>query len=436
MNIAYITAGAAGSFCGSCLRDNTLVAALRERGHDAVLLPAYTPIRTDEPDVSEKRVFFGALNVYLQDRLSIFRKTPWFLDRLLDTRAILNWISGFAGTTKAEDLVDITLSMLRGEHGHQKKEFDKLVEWLHERGEPDVIQPDVIVLTNVLLSGLIPPLKKAFDKPIVAMLQGDDIYLDDLPAAARDQAKILIRQNCVECDHYIATCRAYADFMSEYLGLPREKIDVVYPGIRLKGYTPRTGRRLPESRFTIGYFARICPEKGLHILVDAVCKLKRDRPAANIQLNVSGTMRSNQAKYLADQEMKLAAAGLKDAYRHVECPTHAEKAAFLHELDVLSVPTTYRECKGIYVLEAWACGVPVIQPRHGSFPELIEATGGGLLVEPHDPAGLARVLGDMLDRPHDLAAMGRRGRAAVEERFHAGVMARETMNVLNRVVVR
>src|SRR4029078_9350047 len=160
MKIAYITAGAAGSFCGSCLRDNTLVAALHEQGHDALLIHTHTPLRTDETDVSDKRVFFGALNVVLQEKLSLFRHTPWFLDRLLDAPALLRWLSRFAGKTQAKDVVDLTLSMLRAAHGRQRKEFEKLVTWLK-----DDLKPDVVVLTNVLLSGLIPPLKEALGKP-------------------------------------------------------------------------------------------------------------------------------------------------------------------------------------------------------------------------------------------------------------------------------
>src|SRR5436190_5739911 len=139
MKIAYITAGAAGSFCGSCLRDNTLVAALREQGHDALLIPTYTPIRTDETDVSTKRIFFGGINVFLQEKLSFFRHTPWFLDRLLDAPPLIRWLSSFAGKTQAADLVDLTLSMLRGEHGHQRKEFEKLVAWLKDELNPDII---------------------------------------------------------------------------------------------------------------------------------------------------------------------------------------------------------------------------------------------------------------------------------------------------------
>jgi glycosyltransferase involved in cell wall biosynthesis len=428
MKIAYITAGAAGSFCGSCMRDNTLVAALRQQGHDAVLIPTYTPIRTDETDVSYKRIFFGGINVFLQDKLSFFRHTPWFLDRLLDAPGLIRWLSTFAGKTQAAELVDLTLSMLRGEHGRQRKEFEKLIAWLK-----DELQPDIVVLTNVLLSGLIPPLKEALKRPVVAVLQGDDIFLDGLPAAARAQAIMLIRNNCIDCDRYIATCRAYAEFMSTYLGVPRDKIDVVYPGIKLNGYAPKSPR--PTSApFTIGYFARICPEKGLHVLVDAFCELKRQRPDADVRLRVAGYFGPAQEEFLAAQEAKLAAAGLTHHYAHVDCPSHDDKVRFLHELDVLSVPTTYREPKGLYVLEAWASGVPVVQPSHGSFPELVGATGGGVLVEPENPAALARAILDLHDRRDEAQALGKRGQDVVTNRFHAAAMATETTTVLTKTL--
>src|SRR4029078_9912670 len=130
MRITYITAGAAGMFCGSCMHDNTLVAALSAQGHDVLLVPTYTPIRTDETDVSQKRVFFGGINVFLQQKLSLFRYTPWFLDRLLDAPRLLRWVSRFAVRTQAADLGELTVSMLEGEHGHQKKGVAKRVKRL------------------------------------------------------------------------------------------------------------------------------------------------------------------------------------------------------------------------------------------------------------------------------------------------------------------
>src|SRR6476620_7630068 len=169
MRIAYITAGAASMFCGSCMKDNTLVASLQRRGHDAVLVPTYTPIRTDEKDVSQSRIFFGGINVYLQQKSRIFRHTPRFLDRLLDSRKLLQWVSQRAIKTDAAALADLTLSMLQGSHGNQRKEADRLIQFL-----ADELKPEVINLSNALVAGMVPELKERVRTPILCTLQGDD----------------------------------------------------------------------------------------------------------------------------------------------------------------------------------------------------------------------------------------------------------------------
>ena len=89
MRISYITAGAGGMYCGSCLRDNTLAAAMKDAGHDVLLIPTYTPTRTDETNVSHRRVFLGGINVYLEQRFRLFRKLPRLLNRLLDLNPVL-----------------------------------------------------------------------------------------------------------------------------------------------------------------------------------------------------------------------------------------------------------------------------------------------------------------------------------------------------------
>src|SRR5687767_15109102 len=139
MKIAFITAGAAGMYCGSCMKDNTLTAALQKLGHDAILIPTYTPIRTDEDDVSQSRVFLGGINVYLQQKSRVFRHTPRFLDRLLDFPRLLRWAGRFAVRTPADRLGDLTISMLRGRDGNQRKEIANLVAWLAREFRPDVI---------------------------------------------------------------------------------------------------------------------------------------------------------------------------------------------------------------------------------------------------------------------------------------------------------
>jgi glycosyltransferase involved in cell wall biosynthesis len=426
MRIAYITAGAAGMYCGSCMHDNTLASALIALGHDALLIPTYTPIRTDEEDVSLKRVFFGGINVYLQQKSALFRHTPWFVDRLLDAPGLLRWVSRFAVKTRAEDLGELTISMLKGEHGKQRKEITKLVRWL-----ADDVKPDIINLSNVLLSGMVHELKERVRVPVVATLQGDDIFLDALPDVHRDQALALIRDHCRAIDGFIATSRYYADFMAEYLTIPRGRIDVVYPGLNLQGHgVPGPAR--DGTPFTIGYFARICPEKGLHVLVDAYRILRRTTATQSCRLRVSGWLGEHQKDYLDALRAKLRQDKLEHEFDHVEAPDHDAKVRFFQSIDVLSVPTVYKEPKGLYVLEAWANGVPVVQPRHGSFPELMDATGGGLLVNPEDPEDLAGALAALMDRPRARADMGRRGQQAVAERFHATAMAARTLDVLQR----
>src|SRR5437879_442909 len=207
MRIAYITAGAAGMYCGSCLHDNTLVAALTAQGHDALLIPTYTPIRTDEMDVSQKRVFFGGINVYLQQKSALFRHTPWVLDRLLDAPRLLRWVSRFAVKTQAERLGDLTISVLRGEHGHQRKEVAKLAGWLATD-----VRPEIINLTNALISGMVPEIKRRVGVPILCTLQGDDVFLEALPEPHRSESLALIREHCRQIDGFIATSNYYADF--------------------------------------------------------------------------------------------------------------------------------------------------------------------------------------------------------------------------------
>jgi glycosyltransferase involved in cell wall biosynthesis len=426
MRIAYITAGAAGMYCGSCLHDNTLVAALARQGHDALLVPTYTPIRTDEEDVSQHRVFFGGINVYLQQKLGLFRHTPWFLDRLLDAPSLLRWVSRFAVKTRAEDLGDLTVSMLQGEHGRQRKELAKLVGWLAEE-----VRPQLINLTNALLSGIVPELKARLGVPILCSLQGDDIYLEALPEPHRGRCLALIHEHCRHIDGFVATSAYYADFMAGYFAIPRGRIHVVYPGLNLQGHgEPRPDA--PGRPFTIGYFARICPEKGFHVLAEAFRLLKRRPGTEDSRLHASGWLGGNNRPWFDKVLGGLKDAGLEDHFHHLEAPDHAGKIRFLLGLDVLSVPTVYREPKGLYVLEALANGVPVVQPRHGSFPELIEATGGGLLVNPEDPADLADALHRLHENRSHALELGRKGKEAVHGRFHAERMASETAEIYQR----
>ncbi len=427
MRIAFITAGAAGMYCGSCMRDNTLVTALRRLGHDAILIPAYMPIKVDEPDASQQKVFFGGVNIYLEQKFWLFRHTPRFLDRLVNFRWLLKWVSRFAVRTKYSEQGALTISMLQGTHGNQAKEVAKLVEYLQDE------RPDVVLFTNALLSGVIPAVKQALGVPIFVTLQGDDIFLDELSAAERARCFELIRANGRAVDAYISTSAYYADHMAGYMGLPRESIHVVLPGINLAGHggpaEPRGDRPL-----TVGYFARICPEKGFHRVVEAFITMRRTPGAPVAKLKASGWMGENNRVYFDEQVKRLTVAGLIADFEYVESPTHDDKVRFMRAIDVLCVPTVYREPKGLYVLEAWANGVPVLLPAHGTFPELVESTGGGLLVAPDSIDELADGFRMMLTDTAFRERAGFAGEAAVRKRFTAEVMASQTVALLNQFV--
>jgi glycosyltransferase involved in cell wall biosynthesis len=389
MRILSITAGAAGMYCGSCTRDNALARELMALGHDVTLLPVYTPTRPDEANVSRSRVLFGGISVYLQQYAPMFRTAPQWLDCLWDAPGVIKAFASRAISTDARMLGDLTVSMLQGEQGALRREFDKLVDWI--RSEP---LPDVINLPNTLLISLAGPLKRVFNRPVCCTMQGEEFFLDSLVPPYRDQALGLIREQVQHVDRFIAVGDYCAAFMSDYLEIPRERISVVPLGINMDGYPASSGAASrPEGEpLRIGYFARIAPEKGLHVLADAYIRLRQQTARVPIRLETAGYLARSEKSYFDGVRKTLDRAGLTHECSHHGEVDRAGKLAFLQKLDVLSVPATFDEPKGMFVLEAMASGVPVVQPRRGGFTEIVERTGGGLLVERDDTDALTEGL--------------------------------------------
>jgi glycosyltransferase involved in cell wall biosynthesis len=414
-------------YCGSCIRDNALAAALVARGHDVSLLPVYTPTRTDEANQSDEHVLFGGISVYLQQKMPLFRKTPALLDFLWDIPGVIKAAAGRGVSVDPQALGELTLSTLRGEEGFQAKEVHKLVRYVE--GLPPF---DLVVIPVSLLLGLAGPLKAALRRPIVCTLQGDDLFLEALAPAHRDEAKALIRRHASHVDAFVATSDYYADFMSAYLGLEGRRIETVPIGIQLHGHQPEP--RVHEGAFTLGYFARIAPEKGLHLLAEAYTILRREMGLPPSRLRAAGYLPPEHRGYLARIQDALAQAGLAEEFRYEGEMDRAGKIAFLRGLHVLSVPSPYAEPKGLYLLEAMANGVPWVQPRHGAFVEIQGKTGGGVLFEPHDARDLARHVQALASDPGRAAELGRRGAAGVRAHFSADRMAERAAEVFQRVV--
>lgn len=409
MNVLSITAGAAGMYCGSCLRDNALAVELLRRGHRVTLLPLYTPTNPDERNVSDRRVLFGGISVYLQQYSSIFRRTPRFLDRLWDSPRIINAFASRSLSTDPRLLGDLTVSMLEGENGVLRKEFDKLLEFLADEPVPDLVN-----LPNSLLIGLAAPIKRALRRPVCCTLQGEDLFLDGLIEPYRTRALDLIRAKVADVDRFLSVSDFYVPVMAKMLAIPTDKISVVPLGINLSGYERRQRRGEP---FRVGYFARVSPEKGLHVLADAYVALRARTRETKMRLDAAGYLAPAQAGYLDGIRKTLASAGLADEFMYHGSVDRDAKLAFLHSLDVLSVPAPYDEPKGVFLLEAMAEGVPVVQPRRGAFTEVVEKTGGGLLVPPDDVGKLADGLYRVWKDPELAAQLSERGYAGVREHY-------------------
>jgi glycosyltransferase involved in cell wall biosynthesis len=426
MKIAYIAAGAGGMYCGSCIHDNTLAAALIKKGHEVALIPTYTPLRTDETNVTVDQIFYGGINVYLEQKFSLFRRTPRLLDKLLNRPALLNWVSRFSASTDPRELGALTVSILEGEAGHQKKELRKLIEWLRDSYRPEIIQ-----LTNSMFVGMARELKKALGVPVLCAVQGEDIFLNDLVEPHKSQARQLMRARAKDVDGFIATSRYYAEFMADFLEASLEKMHVVRLGINLEGHG-QTQNRNGSTAFVIGYLARICPEKGLHLLVEAFHQLTQKFGSKTLQLNVAGYLGEKDRRYFEDVQNQIAAWGLQDVFQYHGEVNRTGKINFLKSLHVLSVPTVYREPKGLFVLEALANGIPVVQPNHGAFPELLVSTGGGVLVEPNSPKSLAEGIEKLMYDAKLREELGQKGKSAVQRFFSDAAMAEATIEVYQR----
>ena len=414
-------------YCGSCLRDNALATELIARGHDVLLLPVYTPTHTDEPNVSQNRVVLGGISAYLEQYVPFFRESPAWLDGLWDSSAVLSLASRGSISTNPKMLGEMTVSVLKGENGFQHKEINKLIDWLKSQTLPDVIS-----LPYSLLLGMAGPLKRALNRPICCTLQGEDLFLDGLHEPYKTQACDLIRSHIKHVDAFLPVSDYYAEFMPGYLGIPADKIRVVPLGINLQGFEAKESDA--TRPFTVGFLARIAPEKGLHVLAEAYKVFRQSEDVPDARLEVAGYMAADCKPYLNDIKQRLSDWGLASEFNYRGVLDRPQKISFLRTLDVMSVPATYDEPKGVSLLEAMACGVPLVQPRRGAFTEIVEKTSAGLLVEPDDPSSLAEGILKILRNRSLAEELGRNGFREVRKHYSAAHMADRALEAYESVL--
>ncbi|HEX8295101.1 MAG TPA: glycosyltransferase family 4 protein [Chthoniobacteraceae bacterium] len=439
MKIILLTPGTGSYHCGVCMRDNALAKELIRQGHDAVMVPMYLPLTLDESAATPRTpIFFGGVTTYLREKVPLLRRMPRWMDRLLSSRALLRLVAGKAAAqTGGPDVAEMTLSMLRGEQGNQATELDELIAWLRADGKPDAVW-----LSTALQAGLARKIKAALGVPVIGFLQGEDSFLDGLGTGWSSRAWAMLAERMRDADLWIAPSRYFAELMATRLGWSlaesAHRMRVVPNGISLEGYRSERRATTGGKTQTIGYLARFIPAKGLGLLVDAFIHLKQSGRGAGVRLRCAGSMTDTDAVYVDELKRKLSKAELAGDVEWLPNVTREEKIAFLETLDVFSVPATYSEAFGMYVIEALAAGVPVIAPEASAFPEILAATGGGRLFQlDSDPdvsaAHLADVLAGLLADPAAALALGEAGRLAVREQFSIESLARHLARLTGEI---
>ncbi len=411
------------------MHDNALSRALSAGGWDIQLVPTYTPIRTDESDFSVDKVLFGGINVYLQQKIPFLRYLPGVFDRFLDSPWLIRKVTYRAMETDGAMLGSLAYSMLLGSRGNQRKEVRKICRWL------SLARPDVLIFSNILIGGCIERIKQEVDCPVLVTLQGDDVFLDSLKPPYRSQCINRIKEITNKVDGFIVQSHFFKEYMCDYFSLDPLKVYVTPLGLEVADYSTfliRDAVRQDRPSNTVGYLARIAPEKGLHHLVEAFIQLKSMPGTEDASLRIAGWLSSENQAYADEQWERLNACGLQDSYYYEGSIDREAKLEFFRNIDLLSVPTAFQEPKGLYALEAMAAGVPVVVPAHGAFPELLEASGGGLLFEPRNETELAKILAGLLLDDERRLALGCRGQQFVHQHRNASVMAESTSEIIRK----
>ncbi len=428
MNIMHIIPGSGGSFyCGNCLRDAKYVEAMRKSDHMVRKLPMYLPLFADEHDLSrEVPVFYGAISIYLKQLFPIFRKAPSWVDSALNSKPMLKLASKFAGSTRAKGLEEMTVSMLLGEEGQQKDELQRMVDWIVENCDPDVIH-----LSNALLLGLAQQLSERLKVPVVCSLQDEDVWVDVMKPSARDSVWKLMSNKAEYVSSFISVSEFYAEVMKEKMEIPDQKLSTVHIGVDPADYTFKP---VSEKKRNIGYVSRMCHGNGLDILVDAFILLKKKEEFEDVGMVLTGGSTGDDRKYISDIKGKIREHGLQEQVEFHEDFEEEGLKDYFEKVSMVSVPVRNGEAFGIYLLECMASGIPVVQPDLGAFPEIINLTDGGVIYKSNTPEALAESLESLLTNSEELDRLSRTGREGVNKHFNIDVQANNMIALYERVI--
>lgn len=429
MKIIHIIPGSGGSFyCGNCLRDSKYFDALRKMGHDVVKFPMYLPLFSDEPDSDNVPVFYGAVSIYLKQMFPVLQKAPAWFDRLLNSKPMLRFAASKAGSTRAKGLEEMTISMLQGENGSQNEELEKMTDWMKYHFKPDLVH-----LSNALLSGLAKNIKEKLNVPVICTLQDEDVWVDVMSYESRKKVWNLMAGNAAYIDRFIAVSRYFAGVAANKMGISSDKITTIHIGVDPSDYQYKNSA---EKKRSIGYISRMCYENGLDILTDAFILLKEQPGYEDVELIITGGRTGDDAVYLKQIRKKLRKNNLLSSVDFHKNFEGDGREAFFGKASVISVPVRNGEAFGIYIAESLASGIPVVQPDLGAFPEVLAKTGGGTIYRENTPEALSSALKQLLDDPARLSRLSEEARKGAERYLNINHLAIEMTETYTEVTER
>jgi glycosyltransferase involved in cell wall biosynthesis len=430
MKIVYLITGSGGSFyCGNCYRDMIYLRAIRKvPGINASAIPLYLPAEeTGVESGMDKNVFFGAISMYLREKVPFLKNMPVFLDKIFDSGPMLRMAAKRAGTTRTEGLEDMTLNMIKGENAFPEKELTRLVDYLCKDGKPDVIH-----LSNALIIGLARQLKRKMDVKIVCSLLNEDDWINEMAEPFQSNAWSLIAREAPNVDAFLTPSEYYKQFFISKTGLADLKFNVVPLGLDPDHDILSVVKK--ENWPAIGYFCRVNSHNGFDKLVDAFIRIKSGGSLPALTLHVSGGYTGDDKPFIAEQIRKIKEAGLK-SFIKIYPEFHGDrKQQFFSNIDIMCVPVRKYDGYGLYLLEANAAGVPVVQPATGAFPEIVGRTGGGITYSPDTIEELSDSLIKALNNKEMLLKLGAEGKATVLRDLSLEKMSESLSKVYNSIM--
>jgi glycosyltransferase involved in cell wall biosynthesis len=429
MNIVYLITGSGGSFyCGNCYRDMLYIKAIRKvQGVKVTAIPLYLPPDSSNVDTDfDKNVFFGAVSLYLREKAPILRNMPAFFDKILDSSPMLKLAARQAGTTRTEGLENLTLNMINGDNASREKEVHRLINYLLSDSKPNAIH-----LSNALIIGLASQLKKHLDIKIICSLQNEDDWLNEMVEPYQSKAWEMIAKEAINVDAFISPSQYYKDFFIRKTGLKGDTIHVLPSGIESPlNYQSSENIYSPS----IGYFCRVNKQNGFDKLVDAFINIKSQNKYKKLTLHVCGGFTGDDKPFIRKQIKKIKDCGFGKSVKIYPEFQGIDKQEFFRNIDIMSVPVRKHDAYGLYILEANAAGIPVVQPATGAFPEILEQTGGGIIYSPDNAEELTSSLINLLNDKDLRKKLGDTGRMKVKEELSLEKMSVGLSKVYNQVL--